>query len=156
MARRDWLSTAAALSALGLLGCGSSQRPARRYFGSTQVRVVVRTRMSNSFRLIGATLTLDDKKIYERQGELGQPEFVVYDGVIEAGEHDLHVALTFRGDGHGVFSYLKGYRFVAKTKERFEVDGDQLATVSVTAHERGGPTTPLEERPAISVAVEPT
>jgi hypothetical protein len=111
--------------------------------------------MGRSFRLVGAAVALDERPIYQRTPlELAtDSELVVYDGVLEAGEHDLDVKLELRGEGHGVFSYLRGYRFRAKTRHRFEVDGDRPATVRVSARERGGPTTPLEERPAIDVSV---
>ncbi len=145
------------LAPLALLGCGSRPPSPRRRFGSARVRIVVENRLGGSFRLVGAKLALGERPIYEQTAErLGeQREFVVYDAVLDAGEHDLDVVLSLRGEGHGVFSYLKGYRFTAKTRERFEVEGDQRVTVRVVAHERGGPTTPLEERPGISVSVEP-
>lgn len=155
MKRRQSLLALALLAAA--LGCSSPQKKPRRRFGSARVRVVVENAMGESFVLVGAKLALDDRLIHDRQSEqlAGQKTFVVYDGVLAAGEHDLDVSLALRGQGYGVFSYLKGYRFSAKTKQRFEVDGDQRAVVRVVAHERGGPTTPLEERPAISVTVEP-
>jgi len=111
--------------------------------------------MSSSFRLIGVTVGLDGRPLYARKAEAPPREgpLLVHDGVLEAGEHELAVELDFRGSGHGVFSYLNGYRFSAKKEHRFRLDGDRPAVVHVIAHERGGPTTPLEERPAITVRV---
>lgn len=153
VARRRWLWTLA-LAAL-LSSCAGGQRPPRRSFGSAHLRIVVDDQMSSSFRLTGVKVQLDGRPIYARQAEASQRarQLLVHDGVLEAGEHDLAVELDFRGSGQGVFSYLNGYRFGAKKEQRFRLDGDRPAVVRVIAHERGGPTTPLEERPAIAVKV---
>lgn len=155
VSRRAWLASLALVFAAPLLACAGKQPAPRRRFGTASVRIVVESRMSSSFRLIGAKLSLDERPIYERRSEdlAGASELPVYDAQLEAGEHDLRVELDFRGVGYGVFAYLKGYRFRVKAQRRFEIDGGQRTVVRVTAHERGGPTTPLEERPAIAVSV---
>lgn len=157
LGRRQWLWSITLTLGLvaSLPSCASGQPPPRRRFGSMRVQIQVDDRMSSSFRLVGVKLGLDGRPIYARQaqGFEKKPALLVYDGVLDAGEHDLSVVLDFRGEGHGVFSYLKGYRFSAKKEQRFELDGGRPAVVHVIAHERGGPTTPLEERPAIAVSV---
>ena len=58
--------------------------------------------------------------------------------------------LEYRGHGYGIFSYLKGYRF--KVQLEPHVHGAPKAratTLRVVGYEKGGPTAPLEERPAI-------
>jgi hypothetical protein len=73
----------------------------------------------------------------------------VYNGSIVPGEHTLTVNLEYRGHGYGVFSYLKGYRFKVRSNYTFAVPEGRVSTVHVVGYEKGGPSTPLEERPAV-------
>jgi hypothetical protein len=57
--------------------------------------------------------------------------------------------LEFQGNGYGVFTYLRGYKFTLKNSHSFtSVEGKQLSVTAI-ALERGGVTTPLAERPAM-------
>ncbi|MCA9583231.1 MAG: dihydrolipoamide acetyltransferase, partial [Myxococcales bacterium] len=76
-------------------------------------------------------------------------QFDVYNGSIVPGEHTLTVNLEYRGHGHGVFTYLKGYRFKVRSNYSFNAPEGRSVTVKVVGYEKGGPTAPLEERPAI-------
>ncbi|HZU84143.1 MAG TPA: hypothetical protein VE987_14540, partial [Polyangiaceae bacterium] len=49
----------------------------------------------------------------------------------------------------GVFSYLRGYRFTIKSSHSFTAVEGKVLTVTATAYEEGGVTTPLEQRPHI-------
>ena len=43
------------------------------------------------------------------------------------GDHTIQVALTFQGNGYGVFSYLRGYKFEVKSSHSFTaVEGKAL------------------------------
>ncbi|MCA9602180.1 MAG: dihydrolipoamide acetyltransferase, partial [Myxococcales bacterium] len=68
---------------------------------------------------------------------------------IVPGEHTLTVNLEYQGYGHGVFTYLKGYRFKVKSSHTFTVPEGRSGTIRVVGYEKGGPTAPLEERPAV-------
>jgi hypothetical protein len=76
-------------------------------------------------------------------------EFDVYNGSIVPGEHTLTVNLEYRGHGYGIFSYLKGYRFKVRSSSSFSAPEGKAVNVRVVAYEKGGPTAPLEERPAV-------
>ena len=65
------------------------------------------------------------------------------------GEHTLTVNLEYRGHGYGIFSYLKGYRFRVRSNYSFTAPEGKAITIRVVGYEKGGPTAPLEERPAI-------
>jgi hypothetical protein len=84
-----------------------------------------------------------------KRGPLGdQTEFEVYNGSIVPGDHNITVNLEYRGNGYGIFSYLKGYRFRVRSSYTFnapEGRGDDPRG----RYEKGGPTAPLEERPAV-------
>ncbi len=57
--------------------------------------------------------------------------------------------LEYRGHGYGIFSYLKGYRFRVRSSYTFSAPEGKAITIRVVGYEKGGPTAPLEERPAI-------
>jgi hypothetical protein len=57
--------------------------------------------------------------------------------------------LTFQGNGYGVFSYMKGIKFEVKSSHAFTAVEGKALTVTATAYEKGGVTTPLEQRPDV-------
>jgi len=118
-----------------------------------QAVVVHENRMSSSYRLVKAVYALDGAPIFNKADEEGslaeQETFQVYNGSIVPGEHTLTVNLEYRGHGYGIFSYLKGYRFKVRSNYSFTAPEGRAITVRVVGYEKGGPTAPLEERPAI-------
>lgn len=118
-----------------------------------QAIIVHENRMSSSYRLVKAVYALDGAPIFNRADEEGglseREEFEVYNGSIVPGEHTLTVNLEYRGHGYGIFSYLKGYRFKVRSNYSFTAPEGRAVTVRVVGYEKGGPTAPLEERPAI-------
>lgn len=118
-----------------------------------QAVVVHENRMSSSYRLVKAVYALDGAPIFNKADEDGslseREEFQVYNGSIVPGEHTLTVNLEYRGHGYGIFSYLKGYRFKVRSNYSFTAPEGRAVTVRVVGYEKGGPTAPLEERPAV-------
>jgi len=121
--------------------------------GGGQAVILHENRMSQSYKLVRVVYALDGAPIFtkaDEEGTLGdQQEFEVYNGSIVPGEHTLTVNLEYRGHGYGVFAYLKGYRFKVRSTYTFTVPEGRISTVHVVGYEKGGPTTPLEERPAV-------
>jgi hypothetical protein len=121
--------------------------------GGGQAVVVHENRMSEGFKLVRVVYALDGAPIFteaDEEGAIGERgEFEVYNGSIVPGEHTLTVNLEYRGHGYGVFSYLKGYRFKVRSTYTFSVPEGRVATLVVVGYEKGGPTTPLDERPAV-------
>ena len=121
--------------------------------GGGQAVIVHENRMSDSYKLVRVVYALDGAPIFtkaDEEGSLGdQEEFEVYNGSIVPGEHTVTVNLEYRGHGYGVFAYLKGYRFKVHSTYTFAVPEGRVSTVHVVGYEKGGPTTPLEERPAV-------
>jgi hypothetical protein len=109
--------------------------------------------MSGSYRLVKATYALDGTPIFSKadeEGGLGQtPRFEIYNGSIAPGEHTLTVGLEYVGNGYGIFSYLKGYRFRVTSSHLFSAVEGKSLELSAVGYERGGPTTPIEEKPAV-------
>lgn len=119
----------------------------------SQTVIVHENQMSGSYKLVKAVYALDGAPIFNRADEEGglseRTEFDVYNGAIVPGEHTLTVNLEYRGHGYGIFSYLKGYRFKVRSSYSFSAPEGKAVNLRVVAYEKGGPTAPLEERPAI-------
>ena len=116
---------------------------------SHTVRVEYEHAMGKGFVLVGAAFALDGELVFDSNDPkwVGRQRFVVSETDLGPGSHELGVFLNLRGEGHGVFSYLRGYRFQVRSSERFDLDAPMV--IKVIGHERGGPTTDLEERPAV-------
>jgi len=109
--------------------------------------------MSAAFRLVRALFVLDGAVQYNKSDDSGalaeQKEIPIFSGSIPPGDHTAQTLLQFQGSGYGVFSYLKGYKFEVRSSHSFTaVEGKTLA-LQIIAYEKGGVTTPLEERPAV-------
>ena len=109
--------------------------------------------MSAAFRLVRALFVLDGAVQYNKSDDTGalaeQTEIPIFSGSIPPGDHTVQTLLQFQGSGYGVFSYLKGYKFEVRNSHSFTaVEGKTLA-LQIIAYEKGGVTTPLEERPAV-------
>ena len=124
-------------------GCvGQSQ------FGHS-ARFVYKHEMGAGFALVGAAFAVDGQLLFDSNDPkvVGRDSFAIAEAQLGRGSHELAVYLRLRGNGHGVFSYLRGYRFDVRSSEKFELDGSVVLTV--VGHERGGSDTPLEKRPAV-------
>jgi hypothetical protein len=109
--------------------------------------------MSSAFRLTRALVVLDGAVQYNRSDDTGaladQKEIPVFSGSVPPGDHTVQVLLNFQGNGYGVFTYLRGYKFEVKSSHSFTAVEGKTLTLTATALEKGGVTTPLEQRPAI-------
>ena len=114
-----------------------------------RLRVTYQHEMGSGFALMGAAFAVDGEMLFDSNDPelVGRKGFVVAETELGRGNHTLGVFLYLRGNGHGVFSYLKGYRFEVRSNEQFELDGP--LHIEVVGHEQGGADTPLEQRPAV-------
>lgn len=121
--------------------------------GGAQLIIEHRNEMSSTFRLVRATYTLDGATIATRVDENGSladhQTFSVYNGRVTSGEHAVTVNLEYQGNGYGIFSYLRGYTFRARSVQNFQVPEGRALRLTVLGYERGGASTAIEERPAI-------
>jgi hypothetical protein len=119
----------------------------------SQAHIVHENKMGSSYKLVKVVYALDGAPIFNKadeEGRLGdQDEFDIYNGSIVPGEHTLTIKLEYRGDGYGIFSYLKGYRFKVSSSHTFNAPEAKSLSLHVVGYEKGGPTAPLEERPAV-------
>ncbi len=119
----------------------------------SRAEVDFKDEMSSAFQLTHALFVIDNQVQYNKQDDSGtladQKEIPIYTGSVPPGDHTIQVALTFQGNGYGVFSYLRGYKFEVKSSHSFTAVEGKALTVTATAFEKGGVTTPLEQRPTI-------
>ena len=115
--------------------------------------VEFKNEMSSAFQLTKALFVIDGQVQYNRADEGGaladQKDIPIYSGSVPPGDHTIQVALTFQGNGYGVFSYLRGYKFEVKSSHAFTAVEGKTITITATSFEKGGVTTPLEQRPTI-------
>ena len=118
-----------------------------------QAVIVHSDKMGSSYQLVRIVYSLDGAPIFNKADESGalseHDEFEVYNGSIVPGEHTLTVSLQYRGNGYGIFSYLKGYRFNINSSYTFTSAEGKVTDLRVVGYEKGGPTAPLEERPQL-------
>ena len=121
--------------------------------GGARAEITFRNDMSNAFRLTKALFVLDGAVQYNKQDDTGalsaQKEIPIFSGSIPPGDHTLQVAIKLQGHGFGVFSYLRGYNFDVKSSHSFTVTDGKTVQLEAVAWEKGGVTTPLEQRPAV-------
>jgi hypothetical protein len=119
----------------------------------SRAEIVFHDEMSSAFLLTKATFVMDNQVQYNKLDDSGaladQKDIPIYTGSVPPGDHTIQMALTFQGNGYGVFSYLRGYKFEVKSSHSFTAVEGKALTVMATSFEKGGVTTPLEQRPTI-------
>ena len=113
-----------------------------------------RNEMGSMYTPIRYIYALDGQEIYSKldeSGKLGdQKEIEVFNGSITPGNHTLSVQMVYQGNGYGVFSYLKGYKFTAKSSRTFTAPEGKQLQMKVVGFEKGNPvTTDPKDRPAV-------
>lgn len=112
--------------------------------------------LSDAFRITRALFVLDGAVQYNKTDQSGalseQEEIPIFNGSIPPGDHTMQVLINLQGNGYGVFSYLRGYKFEVRSTHSFSAVEGKTITVEAVAYEKGSVTTPLEERPAVRYA----
>jgi len=125
--------------------------------GASRCVIKHKNEMGSTFRLIKVVYGLDGVQILNKVDDTGRladmPEFDVYNGAIQPGNHTLSVQLVYQGSGFGVFSYLKGYKFKASSSSTFIAADGKATVVTVVGYEKGGMTTNMEDKPAVEFKV---
>jgi hypothetical protein len=136
-------------------GCGQPKTPPHRASSGRggSIVVIVEDQISPAFMQERWELFVDGGQVAScsAQNQLPGPvaPMVAYEGYLSPGEHEVSIVFRHRGHGTGVFSYLKGYVFQSRSKHDVAIGPTGFLTLKAVAYERGGPTTPLEQRPAV-------
>jgi hypothetical protein len=123
--------------------------------GGSGSRAIIRFKndLSDAFRITRALFVLDGAVQYNKTDQSGalsdQDEIPIFNGSIPPGDHTLQVLVNLQGNGYGVFSYLRGYKFEVRSSHSFSAVEGKTVTLEALAYEKGSVTTPLEERPAV-------
>jgi hypothetical protein len=125
--------------------------------GASRAIIRHKNEMGSSFRLTSAAYALDGVQIFSKTDDSGRladtQEFDIYNGAIQPGSHTLSVSLVYQGNGFGVFSYLKGYKFKVKSSHTFVAGESKTTSITVVGFEKGNITTQLSDKPAIDFRV---
>jgi hypothetical protein len=128
--------------------------------GAARAYIKHKNEMGSSFRLVKAAYALDGVQIFSKADDTGHlaemPEFEIYNGAIQPGSHTLTVVLNYQGNGFGVFSYLKGYKFTAKSSQSFVAAESKTTSITVVGYEKGNMTTQLSDKPAVDFRINVT
>jgi hypothetical protein len=77
-------------------------------------------------------------------------DFKVFDGAVPPGSHNLTVTMRLRGNGFGIFSYVKNYTFNVQNSVAFTAEEGKSCRVTAVADERKGIGRSFIERPQIT------
>jgi hypothetical protein len=113
-----------------------------------------RNEMGSLYTPIRYVYGLDGQEIYSKSDDSGklsdQKEIEVFNGSLTPGNHTLSVEMVYQGNGYGVFSYLKGYKFTARRSLTFTAPEGKQMQLKVVGFEKGNPvTTDPKDRPAV-------
>jgi hypothetical protein len=110
-------------------------------------------RMGAAYSLESVQYFVDGKNVFSRQDTTGgldqEREFQILDQNMAPGEHNLQVAYTLRGNGYGVFSYLRSYSFKVQSSYAFNVEDGRETVLRIIADEKGGPWRTFVDRPNV-------
>lgn len=112
-----------------------------------------RNLMSSQFKLVKMTYALDGAQIFARSDDSGaldaEDELIVFDGNLVPGQHTITVEFEYKGVGFGIFSYLNGYTFEARSNHTFAAPENGALKLLSVGFERGNLTTEMKDRPAV-------
>jgi hypothetical protein len=116
--------------------------------------IVFKNEMGSMYVPIKYTFALDGTEVFSKTDESGklgdQKEIEIYNGSITPGNHTLSVQLVYQGNAYGVFAYLKGYKFTARSSHSFTATEGKQLQLKVVGFEKGNAvTTDPKDRPAV-------
>tara|TARA_B100001093_G_scaffold56577_1_gene47874 strand:- start:78 stop:770 length:693 start_codon:yes stop_codon:yes gene_type:complete len=118
-----------------------------------EAQLIHRNEMGASFNLEKIIYSLDGTPIktkIDKEGDLAdQKEIQIFDGPIVPGNHTISVVMIYRGNGFGIFSYLRGYVFTLRSSHTFHAEEGKRVQVKIIGYEKGGMTTDLRDKPDI-------
>ncbi len=115
--------------------------------------IVHKNEMGKTYLPISYTYALDGAEVFSKadpSGKLAESkELEVFNGSVAPGNHTLSVQMVYEGNG-AIFTYMKGYKFTAKSSHTFTATEGKQLTLKVVGFEKGNPiTTDPKDRPAV-------
>jgi hypothetical protein len=117
--------------------------------------ILYRNEIGSMYIPVQYVYSLDGNEIFAKIDETGkladQKEFEIFNGSLAPGNHTMSVRMTYVGNGYGVFSYLKGYRFNINSSRTFTAAEGKQFQLKVVGHEKGNIlTTDMKDRLDVS------
>jgi hypothetical protein len=113
-----------------------------------------RNEMGSLYTPVRYAFAIDGQEVYSKSDESGklrdQKEIEIFNGSIAPGNHTMSVNMVYQGNGYGVFSYLKGYKFNVHDSRTFTAPEGKQLQMKIVNFEKGNPiTTDPKDRPAV-------
>lgn len=125
--------------------------------GGAKITIRHINKMGGAFKMVRLRYMMDGKLIasYSDAGEkdrevLSRKEITIPVGHVSPGNVRFTVFITYQGNGYGVFKYVKEWKWEVNNSYSFAVNPGMDYVLEVQGVEKGGWTTPLDQRPAIS------
>lgn len=120
--------------------------------GGSRSLIMHRNEMSSTYSLIQLVYALDGAEIYAKADDTGHlgdtQEFEIFNGSMTPGKHTVSVRMVYKGNGYGVFAYLKGYKATVDKTCTFSAEEGRQTQLKLVAFEKGNPvTTDWDKRP---------
>jgi len=112
-------------------------------------------KMGPAYQMESVQYFLDGKSVFARSagvdGNLDElRKVMIHEQTLPPGTHTLQVQMVLRGNGFGVFSYLRSYSFKVSSSYQFKVKDGEETSIRVVANERSGLTRSFVDRPGVS------
>ena len=132
-------------------GCGPQRAEPTVIAADSRIETSFQDDLGDAFVLMSVVVEIDGRVVgrYEAAGDGPQPAIEFPAATLPAGDHEAALRAVYRGEGHGIFSYLKEYKFEVKSTHEFRAPPLRTVVLTAICYERGGPTTELSDRPAI-------
>ena len=124
--------------------------------GGAKITIQHLNKMGGAFKMVRLRYMMDGKLIasYSDAGEkdrevLSKKEITIPVGHVSPGNVRITVFITYQGNGYGVFKYVKEWKWEINNSYSFNVEPGKDYTLEVKGVEKGGWTTPLDQRPSI-------
>lgn len=124
------------------------------------LKLVVANELSGDYRLTLLEAKLDGEPLLQR--ELGddvpaaERRSFVHEGPVAPGAHHLDLALHYRGNGYGIFPYMKGYQISVTSAYTFVVPDSVTTAVTATVFSESPLTREWKDRPRVRFDVDET
>lgn len=140
-----------AIILLSAAGCGATRSEPTVIAADSRIEIGFRDELGPSFVLQSVVLRIDGQVVGRhtapQEGGTGAIEFPA--AILPAGQHEAAAHAVYRGEGHGIFSYLKEYKFDVESKHEFRAPPLGAIALTAVCFEKGGPETELSDRPRI-------
>jgi len=129
--------------------------------GGAKILIKHVNKMGGAFKMVRLRYLMDGKLVasYSDAGEkdrevLAKKEISIPVGHVSPGNVRFRVFITYQGNGYGVFKYVKEWKWEVHNTYSFNVEPGKDYTLEVQGVEKGGWTTPLDQRPHIQFQLQ--